>query len=372
MAYKFCLIEFMHSFKSLGPFEKISVDSRHIKATIKWKRCFASCPLYLIIYNQLQRELSCYTAILKDRTQIVWEDLEGVKKPIIGELELPSTMTVPLQGLEGAQRFYLHLDTAPGQGVSSPWMMLDRWDGSRLEQIRKQTIALIPCYNAVLFIRNVVQRTLTIVDRVIIVDDGSNDGSSKVIDELSLEYPGQVIPVRLERNKGKGWALLAGYQRALEEPFQAIVALDADAQHEPNDLVFLADEILNGQSFVVGQRLFQFMPLRSKISNQIISFFLRIFYPQSPKDTQTGFRAFSRSFCRRVIEHVKGGCYEMEFATLLDALSSKISICSVPITTIYIEKNRSSHFSPLKDSFKIIRVLLMHMMKKWLKRKGAE
>jgi len=114
------------------------------------------------------------------------------------------------------------------------------------------------------------------------------------------------------------------------------------------------------------------MPLRSKISNYFISFFLRIFNPESPKDTQRGFRAFSRAFCRQVVDHVSGGCYEMEFATLLYALTSQRSICSVPITTIYIEKNRSSHFSPLKDSFKIIRVLFIHIIRKWLKRQGAK
>jgi glycosyltransferase involved in cell wall biosynthesis len=160
-------------------------------------------------------------------------------------------------------------------------------------------------------------------------------------------------------NGGKGGALLDGMQYALEHfQFSALITIDGDGQHRPEDIPRAEKAILQGKDFVIGQRNFSGMPLRSRFGNTITSGIFRKLYPKCPSDTQSGFRAFSSKFVHEIVTFIPGRRYETELYTLLLALYLGSEVDVFQIDTIYIDENKSSHFRPVMDSVRILCSLL--------------
>jgi hypothetical protein len=109
---------------------------------------------------------------------------------------------------------------------------------------------------------------------------------------------------------------------------------------------------------VIGERTITAMPFRSRIGNTMASALLRRRYPWCPRDTQSGLRAFQRSFAEEIVRTIQGGHYETELYMLLLALRQQRRIATIPIETVYLDRNTSSHFRPLADAFRIYRALL--------------
>jgi LmbE family N-acetylglucosaminyl deacetylase len=220
-------------------------------------------------------------------------------------------------------------------------------------------VALIPCYNVAGLCADVIRNALAIADHVIVIDDGSTDGTGGVMAGLKAEHADTLHVISKQVNEGKGSALLDGMQYALEHfRFSALVTLDGDGQHQPQDIPQAVEMILNKRDFVIGKRDFSGMPLRSRFGNSVTSWLFRLLYPKCPSDTQSGFRAFSTTFVREVVACVQHGRYETELYTLLLALSLGVEMDCFQIDTIYLDENRSSHFRPVIDSIRILRSLL--------------
>lgn len=167
------------------------------------------------------------------------------------------------------------------------------------------------------------------------------------------------------KNKGKGTALLHGIEYAVNNlEFQTLVTLDSDGQHNPSEIQKITACIDQGAQLVIGTRNFEKMPLRSRFANTLISFLLKRLYPKAPLDNQSGFRGISHSLAKKIAKNVTGSRYEMEFRCILLALRDGDLIIQCPIETIYIDQNRSSHFSKIKDSYRILSVLFHHWRKK--------
>lgn len=351
-----------------SPISNITIPDSQAIFTIdctSWQK--TSRRLDFFAFDNFNGKLTQFFALIPNQTssfffQDVDHDQKGIKAIYEGDLK-KGKIVCDLNDFNTIERFYLRLKITETESFSSPWIAINPLSKEQKKQIKSHLAVVIPCYNAEKFVEEVVLKTLEFTERLILVNDGSTDNSPMILDNLSKLYPEKVVLVNLVKNSGKGTALLAGFKKALEFPFDGLVTIDADAQHNPLDIIYLAKEIKSSCALVIGERLFRLMPFRSKISNAIISFFLRRFYSKAPKDTQSGMRGFNRDFIKQIVQKIDGGCYEVEFRILLLALEQKLKIKSVPITTIYIEKNRSSHFSPLKDSIKIIRVLVSHLLK---------
>ncbi len=227
------------------------------------------------------------------------------------------------------------------------------------------TVAIIPCYNVERYCGAVIRATLPLVDRVIAVDDGSTEGTSAILDELAQAHPKALVLIRFPQNRGKGKALLAAFHKALAwHETRYVITLDSDAQHKPEDIPRLVHALEEGADLVIGSRQVEQMPLRNRFANGWITRFLRWVYPAAPADTQSGFRGFRRPFLELIVQQVKGRRYEVEFLCLLLALAAGKTIRTVPISTVYLNRNRSSHFSPLLDSLRILWVLWLHVCKR--------
>src|SRR5581483_11954319 len=167
----------------------------------------------------------------------------------------------------------------------------------------------------------------------------------------------RVSVLSFARNRGKGVALLAGFRYALAQvPFDVLVTLDGDRQHRAADIPRVVNALRTQHAaLVVGEReQFAAMPPRSRVGNVLLSRLLRQIYHASPRDTQSGFRAFARGFAKEVVQGIPGGRYETELQMLILALRRQRRVCTVSIPTLYLDGNRSSHFRPLLDSLRVI------------------
>jgi putative flippase GtrA len=158
---------------------------------------------------------------------------------------------------------------------------------------------------------------------------------------------------------GMGAALKTGFRHALVTWPEArgIVAADADAQHAAADIVRVTSAMRENPGWIVlGARLFRNAPLRSRFGNEITALLFRLFTGHKLADTQTGLRGWPRAACARNVHlAIDGFDYQLECL-----LAAKESFLEIPIQTIYLEGNKSSHFNPIKDSMRIYFVLLRY------------
>ncbi len=229
--------------------------------------------------------------------------------------------------------------------------------------MRNRIIAVIPCYNVDKFCENVVREVLPLVSHIIAIDDGSIDATGKILSKIAKQHSQKMKVIPFPQNQGKGFALLEGIQYALKHfDFDTLVTFDGDGQHSAPFLTSLAQSIESGADMAIGARTFKKMPPRNRFGNFITALLIHLAYPKAPHDTQSGMRAFSKDFASEIVNRIPGGHYEMEFKCLLLALRQKRKIEEIPIPTIYIDKNRSSHFRRWKDSIMVLKTLFMHLL----------
>lgn len=214
-------------------------------------------------------------------------------------------------------------------------------------EIRQKT-ALIPAYmpDKVLIeiVKNLYDRGFTII----VVDDGSKSDYDDVFNVVN-EY---AKVIRYGINKGKGYALKKGLKyikSTINLPY-TVVTVDADGQHKISDVINVYNYAAKyPDDVVIGcRKLKKTDPVKSRIGNSITNFLYKATTRSRLCDTQTGLRAFSDSLIDIALK-AKGYRYEYEINALLD-FSKVARIREIPIETVYINNNKSTHFRPFKDS----------------------
>ena len=216
--------------------------------------------------------------------------------------------------------------------------------------------AIVPCFNPGDRVAGVVEGLLAVMDRVIVVDDGSTDGSIAPLRERPVEI------VSLPVNRGKGHALLAGYRAALEDAaVECVAVVDADGQHDPAQLPRLYEAFQRKSAdLLIGARQFdkEGVPWRSRFGNKVTVAVAGIILGAKTPDTQSGYRLASRKFLEETLPRIPGGRYETEMQLLAYAIRGGYEVAWEPIPTIYEPGNASSHFRKFSDSWRIYRTLL--------------
>lgn len=192
---------------------------------------------------------------------------------------------------------------------------------------------------------------------VVVVDDGSGAGYKPVFDAVRGVTGCHVISY--ETNGGKGYALKKGFQYCAEQfrhrqDFAGVVTADADGQHILKDILKVGKALsLSDRHLVLGVRSFgKDVPLRSKLGNNITIMVYRLGSGRKVTDTQTGLRGIPFRTLPAMIE-LEGDRYEYEMNMLMGLKEMELEVTEVPIETVYIDDNSSSHFNPLKDSIRI-------------------
>ncbi len=253
--------------------------------------------------------------------------------------------------------------------LHNDWAFLDRsgWKKLLVSDISAQnlelpyanTIVLIPCYNVANLCDAVIRKALEEADQVIVIDDGSTDNTRQVVENIISTSNGNLHIIKKDMNEGKGSALLDGMKFASNHyRFSVLITMDGDGQHRAEDIPKAKETLGLDKNFVIGGRAFSKMPLRSRFGNTITRGLFHLLFPKCPNDTQSGYRAFSPTFVKTITSIIDKGRYETELYILLLALELTVGINYFEIDTIYIDENRSSHFRPVMDSFRIMSSLL--------------
>jgi glycosyltransferase involved in cell wall biosynthesis len=213
-------------------------------------------------------------------------------------------------------------------------------------------VVVIPALNAAASVAEVVRRSRAALPhaRVLVIDDGSHDGTSAAAEAAGAEIS------RFERNRGKGAALRAGIAAALACDAAAIVTLDADGQHDPAAAPALL-AALDSADIAIGTRTRSgtAMPMRRRMTNSLASSAIAHLLGAPVADSQSGYRAFRRRVALEV--HADGDRFEFETDFLIRAGRAGLRIVGVPVPTLY---GGRSHFRPLADSYRIVRTIWHH------------
>jgi len=198
---------------------------------------------------------------------------------------------------------------------------------------------------------------------IVVVNDGSDKRAyGRIFDEVSVR--GAVV-LDHAVNMGKGRALKTAFNYCLNEypDIAGVITADSDGQHTASDIKKCMDALVqNPEKLVLGVRDFDEsgIPARSVFGNKTTSRVMKFLTGMSISDTQTGLRGISAEFMKFLLTE-KGERFEFETNMLLSTKDLGIEILEVPIRTIYLEENKSSHFNPIKDSIRIYAVFLKFM-----------
>ena len=197
--------------------------------------------------------------------------------------------------------------------------------------------------------------------RIIVVDDGSDEDKSSIFSKVCNF---NVELLKHAKNQGKGQALKTGFKHWLASSTPTalgIVTADADGQHLPKDIIHISDVFMrNPIGLYLGVREFNkaSTPWRSRFGNKLTTLVLHLFTKVPLKDTQTGLRAIPRKLIKNSLLNSKTSRYDFELEMLLTTEQQQIAIQQIPISTVYLDGNNSSHFNPLIDSIKIYFVFI--------------
>ena len=210
---------------------------------------------------------------------------------------------------------------------------------------------LIPAFNPDEKLLGLLEKLRGKFEQIVLVDDGSTEGqdifpkAKPLVDKLLIH----------EHNKGKGAALKTGFAAIGERD---VITADADGQHTPEDIAKVAECLTRHRNgLVLGVRAFSGkVPFRSRFGNFWTRWLFFLMTGMMIRDTQTGLRGIPASLVKRV-SAIPGDRYEFEMAMLADARDHAERPLQIPIKTIYIENNATSHFNPLLDTIRIYRSL---------------
>lgn len=196
-------------------------------------------------------------------------------------------------------------------------------------------------------------------ETIIVVNDGSKKEKEVIFGELEAQG---VTVLHHAVNQGKGRALKTGFHYFLRqfssEEMYGVVTADADGQHSVEDTVKVAKRLEAEEALVLGTRCFSEdnVPFKSRSGNQLTTLVFKLLYGKTIHDTQTGLRGIPYSYVSECLK-MDGERFEYETGMLIDAIRRKMNMVEEPIQTIYINSNRETHFSAVRDSLKIYRVI---------------
>jgi len=209
---------------------------------------------------------------------------------------------------------------------------------------------IIPTYNHCKALEQVVSSVLSVTSDIIIVNDGSTDDTSEILNHFKylpvISYP---------FNRGKGYALKKGFREAAAGGFDYAVTIDSDGQHKADEIALFISEVKEHKgSVIVGSRnlIAENMPGKNTFANNFSNFWFRLQTGNPLPDTQSGFRLYPVKDVIRI--RTLSRRYEYELELLVRLAWKGVPVRSVPISVIYQPgKERTTHFRPFVDFTRI-------------------
>ena len=232
-------------------------------------------------------------------------------------------------------------------------------------------LAIMPAYNEQRTISGIIKIAKKHVDEIVVIDDCSTDRTG----ELAKKAGATVI--RHPANRGLGASLRTGFEYALKKKADIILTLDADRQHNPDEIPRFIEKINSGYDFVLGTRDLRRYPFTKKFGNFFLNSATNFISGTNLKDTESGFRAFTRNALKKL--YLKAERYEIAVEIVFEIGRNSIKATSIDISSpiyvkgvdvrdgmknfIYLLRRRErTWFSYLQDVHYVVR----KTVKKWL------
>ncbi len=226
------------------------------------------------------------------------------------------------------------------------------------------TAILIPAFNEAKYIEDVITSCSRYGLDIIIVDDGSKDKTVEIIEDLIQEKDLKISLIKHEKNRGKGEALKTGFKYALAKHYNGVITLDADGQHNVNEIsTFLETLQKESPDLIVGSRFknVRSMPFIRLATNFFTSWLISLIAGRKIDDVQSGFRFIGFRALKNIKLETKN--FDTEPEILLKASWLGYKIINVPITTIY-HQDFVSHVNPFIDTLKFFRLVFRSVAQK--------
>jgi glycosyltransferase involved in cell wall biosynthesis len=224
-------------------------------------------------------------------------------------------------------------------------------------QYVEKICVLIPAYNAQWTLGSVLRKIEPLKVDTLVVDDGSSDETEKV----ASEHGAQILKHSV--NLGKGAALRTGFQAILCKDYQVVVTLDADGQHDPDDIPFLFTVFQNVEpDILIASRAAKFgqMTFLRRFWNRLgVKAVARLCHSDIT-DSQSGFRLIRREVLEKV--DLTTSRFETELELLIKACKKGFRVLSVPINTQKVDGTASSHFRPVTDTWRVCKLFLRSLL----------
>ena len=203
--------------------------------------------------------------------------------------------------------------------------------------------AVIPAYNEENNIVSIIKKTKRYVGNIIVVDDGSNDKTKEVAENANAVVLRHII------NLGKGATLKTGCDFAIRKGAKYMIVLDADAQHNPDDIPRFINKLKKYDIVFSYRSVSSKMPPVLRFGNWFISGIVRALHGINLNDTQCGFRAFSKEAYRKI--GWNSSDYSMESEMISNVGKQKLKYVQIPIQTVYSDRYKGT---TVIDGIKIV------------------
>jgi glycosyltransferase involved in cell wall biosynthesis len=209
---------------------------------------------------------------------------------------------------------------------------------------------LIPLYNEARTIERLVKDITSYIEKCLVVDDGSKDMSGDIASRAGVEV------IRHPKNYGKGISLQTGFRQVLREGYDAVITMDGDGQHNPQDIPkFIQKAEDSSAGIIAGNRMGNVgkMPLIRILTNKFMSLIISRISGQEIIDSQCGYRLRKKEVLEKL--NLSSSRFEIESEILIEASRHNYRIDFVSISSIYQEEK--SRIDPLLDTLRFIRFL---------------
>ena len=198
---------------------------------------------------------------------------------------------------------------------------------------------LVPLYNEEEFIGPILDRVLSAplpdgVDReIVVVDDGSSDGSAEIADEIARAHPGIIRVIRHQQNQGKGAAIRTAIEHAQGE---FCIIQDADLEYDPREYVHLIKPLIEGKADVVYGSRFMIVGERRvlyfwhSVANRVLTELTNVFADLNLTDMETGYKAFRTSLLKSI--PIRSQRFGIEPELTLKLAKRQVRIYETPIS----------------------------------------
>ncbi len=225
------------------------------------------------------------------------------------------------------------------------------------ENLNNKIAILIPAYNEEARIKKVVRGCLKYKLDILIINDGSTDNTAIVIKKIPGPNGSKIILVEHNINRGKGQALITGFEYIVKHNYTGVITLDADGQHDVNEIAsFLKVAGEEDPDIIVGNRLGETegMPLVRLLTNVFTSWVISKIAGRRISDVQSGYRYINNKALRTIKLETRN--FDTEAEILIRASWFDYNIKNIPIKTIYLE-NTVSHVNPITDTIKFFKLV---------------